>query len=103
MVLAKILEERADLLRIARIVDDVLDEGEHARGVHLEGVGAREAPVDLDEVVLVKVLEHLRMQVKEVLEGLATDEDQVAVERRGQDVEAGARRGRRPGGARPTF
>ena len=93
MMLAKVLEERADLVRIARVVDDVLTKGEDARGVHLERVGARDAFVDLDELVLVKVLEYLRVQVEEVLEGLATDEHQVAVKRR-EYVETGGRRGR---------
>ena len=92
MMLAEVLEERADLVGITRVVDDVLAEGEDARGVHLERVGAREALVDLVELVLVKVLEHLRVQVEEVLEGLATDEHQVAVKRR-EYVEAGGRRG----------
>ena len=99
MMLAKVLEERPDLVRIARVVDDVLTEGEDARGVHLERVGARDPLVDLDELVLVKVLEDLRVQVEEVLEGLAADEDQVAVKGR-EDVEAGSRH--RPG-AGPAF
>ena len=87
-MLAEVLEERPDLVRVARVVDDVLAEGEDAGSVHLERVGARDPLVDLDELVLVKVLEHLRVQVEEVLEGLAADEDQVAVKRR-EDVEAG--------------
>ena len=99
MMLAEVLEERPDLVRVARVVDDVLAEGEDAGCVHLERVGARDPLVDLDELVLVKVLEHLRVQVEEVLEGLAADEDQVAVKRR-EDVEAGG--GHRPG-AGPVF
>ena len=92
MMLAEVLEQRADLVWVSRVVDDILTESEDARGVHFERVGAREALVDLVELVLVKVLEHLRVQVEEVLEGLATDEHQVAVKRR-EYVETGGRRG----------
>jgi hypothetical protein len=62
MMLSQVLEQRANFVWISRVVYNVLYDREHPRSVHLERVGAGDALVDLDELELVKVFQHLKQK-----------------------------------------